>query len=195
MNRDVRDSTAHGPGRIEVITGCMFSGKTRTLIQRLTRAGAAAETFLVFKHQIDQRYANGDIVSHDGARLSARAIANAGDLLLQCNGAAVIGIDEGQFFGPDLPAVCKKLRAMGRRVIVAGLNLDCRGRPFSPMDQMMSVADDVLLARATCGLCRAEADYTYRKAPVVADVNMIGGSEAYEPRCGHCFQPPAVASA
>ena len=195
MIRDVRDTTAHGPGRIEIITGCMFSGKTNHLIERLTRAAADAEPFLAFKHQIDRRYANGDVVSHDGVRLPAQPIGHAADLLSRCDGVAVIGIDEGQFFDPDLPAVCETLRAGGRRIIVAGLNLDCRGKPFSPMDEMIAVADDVLVARATCGVCRAKADYTYRKTPLVPDAEMIGGSEVYEPRCGQCFRPPTAASA
>jgi len=193
MIKDDRNFAAHGWGRIEIITGCMFSGKTSRLIRRLEQAVAAGQTVSAFKHQIDRRYSTRDIVSHDGRRLPAQAIAGGSELLLRSGCAEVIGIDEGQFFDGELLAACSALRASGRRVIVAGLNLDCRGRPFSPMDQMAAAADDVRTTWAVCAVCRTEAEFTYRKAPLVAESNMVGGSEAYEPRCAQCFHPPQAA--
>ena len=180
--------SAHGRGRIDIITGCMFSGKTSRLIHRLKRAGAAGQPISAFKHHLDRRYSSTQIVSHDGRRWSAQAVVGGAELLARCNGARVVGIDEGQFFDRGLVAACATLRDQGRWVILAGLNLDCRGRPFWPMDEIAAIADDVLLARATCSVCRAKAEYTYRKAPVVADADMVGGSEMYEPRCETCFR-------
>ena len=128
-------------GWIEVIVGSMYSGKTEELIRRLRRAQIARQRVEIFKPALDDRYAKDQIVSHSELRIPSRAIKTAKDVLRYAHEAQVIGIDEGQFLGPDLVRVCERLARRGKRVIVAGLDQDYRGRPFEPMPQLLAVAE------------------------------------------------------
>src|SRR5438477_1382104 len=133
----------HDPntGWIEVIVGSMYSGKTEELIRRLRRAQIARQRVEIFKPAIDDRYARDQIVSHSELRIPSRAIKDAKEILRYAHEAQVIGIDEGQFLGADLVAVCQKLARRGKRVIVAGLDQDYAARPFEPMPALLAVAE------------------------------------------------------
>lgn len=173
-------------GRIEVITGCMFSGKTDELIRRLRRTQIAGNKVAVYKPLIDTRSGNGEIVSHNGIRLPAIMINEPTELLRRSGKVSVIGIDEGQFFGDELVAVCRELADRKVRVIVAGLDMDFMGRPFGPMPLLMAVAERVTKLRAICVRCGRAANYSYRliQAP---ETILIGAKDLYEARCRKCF--------
>jgi len=175
-------------GRLEVICGCMFSGKSDILIKRMENARRRNSRVVVFKHASDTRYDSSSIVTHDGQRLAATPIRRAEDLLRASCDADVVGIDEAQFFDAELPAVCRRLVDAGKTVIAAGLDRDSWGLPFGPMPGMIHLADHVTRTTARCAVCGEAAEYTQRTAPIGA--SMIGGEEAYEPRCGRCFSPP-----
>ncbi|MFQ5805842.1 MAG: thymidine kinase [Phycisphaerae bacterium] len=176
------------PGGIEVICGCMFAGKTARLIERLRAARAAGQRTLAFKHALDSRYAPTELATHDGRYFPAQTVAELG-LLETCAAAAeVIGIDEGQFFGRGLVAVCERLCERRRRVIIAGIDHNAWGRPFPPFPQLKEIADSVELMHAPCGVCGEPARYSQRVVPVVGG-QMVGGPGEYEPRCPNCFVP------
>lgn len=183
------ESISRAGGRVEVVTGCMFSGKSRYLLDRLRQAREQGLAVVVLKHASDDRYAAGEIVAHDGGRAEAIPLASAREILERAGGAEVVVIDEAQFFDADLPAVCRRLAATGRTVLVAGLDRDSWGEPFGPMPELAALADEVTRTRAVCARCGAPAEYTQRLAPVET-VRMIGGAESYEPRCAACFEPP-----
>jgi thymidine kinase len=173
-------------GWIEVIVGSMYSGKTEELIRRLRRAQIARQRVEIFKPGIDDRYATDAIVSHSELRIPSRAVHSAAEILKHAHEAQVIGIDEGQFLGPGLIAVCEKLARRGKRVIVAGLDQDYRGRPFEPMPGLLAIAEYITKTLAICMVCGAPANRTYRKLKRGGRV-VVGGSDLYEARCRRCF--------
>jgi len=178
--------TLPGTGSIEVIVGSMYSGKTEELIRRLRRAQIARQRVEIFKPVLDDRYAKDAIVSHSELRIPSRAIRKASEILGYAHEAQVIGIDEGQFLGPELVVVCEKLARMGKRVIVAGLDQDYLARPFEPMPQLLAIAEYITKTLAICVVCGAPANRTYRKVQRGGRV-IVGGTEIYEARCRRCY--------
>ena len=166
----------------------MYSGKTEELIRRLRRAQIARQKVEIFKPKIDDRYAPDAIVSHSELRIPSRAIANARGILRYAHEAQVIGIDEGQFLGPQLVPVVEDLARRGKRVIVAGLDQDYRGRPFEPMPQLLAIAEYITKTLAICMVCGNPANHTQRLVPS-GDRVLVGASGLYEARCRHCFDP------
>jgi thymidine kinase len=181
-------------GWIEVITGCMFSGKTEELIRRLNRARYARQNVVIFKPRIDVRFAPDSVVSHSRQELSAMAVEDAHEILDQVEGVDVVGIDEAQFLGEPLIGVAERLANEGRRVVVAGLDQDFLGRPFEPMPQLMAVAEYVTKNLAICMRCGNPADRSQRLIRREATV-VVGGTETYEARCRRCFDPATSAPA
>jgi len=175
-----------GSGWIEVIVGSMYSGKTEELIRRLRRAQIARQRVEIFKPAIDDRYAADAIVSHSELRIPSRAVRRAKDILKHAHEAQVIGIDEGQFLGRELRGVCEQLARRGKRVIVAGLDQDYRGRPFEPMPELLAIAEYITKTLAICMVCGAPANHTYRKLKRGGRV-VVGGADLYEARCRRCF--------
>src|SRR3990167_6013271 len=179
----------HRTGWIEVIAGCMFSGKTEELIRRLRRASIARQKIQSFKPIIDNRYSKEAITSHDDTTLDAMPVAAASEILLKIKGnTQVVGIDEAQFFGEDLVDVCQILADRGIRVIVAGLDQDYLGVPFGPMPNLLSVAEYVHKQSAICVICGNPASRT-QKVVANNDRIQVGATEAYEARCRFCFDP------
>lgn len=177
-------------GWIEVITGCMFSGKTEELIRRLRRAKIAKQTVVIFKPNIDTRYSTNSIVSHTEQSLPSILIKDVKEILDLVEDAQVIGIDEAQFFSNDLIDVCNQLADDGKRVIVAGLDMDYRGVPFEPMPQILSVAEYITKSLAICVECGNPADRTQRKTTSSERV-IVGAADVYEARCRKCHYIPA----
>jgi thymidine kinase len=182
-------SQAKASGSIEVICGSMFSGKTEELIRRLRRAEIARQRVAIFKPAIDSRYGNDHIVSHSEQKLRSEAVNSAQEIIEKIGDAQVVGIDEGQFFKEDLAAICNTLAASGRRVIVAGLDMDYRGKPFEPMPQLMAIAEQVTKTQAICMKCGEPASYTQRLTQA-RDRVVVGAKEMYEARCRACYEPP-----
>lgn len=176
-------------GWIEVITGCMFSGKTEELIRRLRRAKIAKQKVVIFKPNIDTRYSTNSIVSHSEQSLPSILIKNVNEILDLVEDAQVIGIDEAQFFSNDLIDVCNQLADDGKRVIVAGLDMDYRGVPFEPMPQILSVAEYITKSLAICVECGNPADRTQRKTHSSERV-IVGAADVYEARCRKCHYIP-----
>jgi thymidine kinase len=176
-------------GWIEVICGCMFSGKTEELIRRARRAEIARQRVAIFKPRIDNRYSTEHIVSHSEQSLTSHVVDDAHEILGLTKDAQVVGIDEGQFFKANLVDVCEELANQGKRVIVAGLDQDYRGKPFEPMPQLLAVAEYISKTLAICVVCGNPADRTQRKTQQ-ADRVLVGAKDIYEARCRHCFEPP-----
>ncbi len=176
-------------GWIEVIAGCMFSGKTEELIRRLRRAKIAKQNVKIFKPKIDTRYSNSDIVSHSEQSLPSILIEDINEVLEYSKDAEVIGIDEAQFFSPDIVSVCNRLANEGKRVIVAGLDQDYRGVPFEPMPQLLAIAEYITKTLAICVECGNPADKTQRKTASSERV-IVGASDIYEARCRKCHYIP-----
>ena len=158
---------AHRPGRIEVVCGSMFSGKTEELIRRLKRAKFARQRVIIFKPVIDTRYSDTNVVSHDHNAIPSTPVQDSEDVLQNAAGYDVIGIDEAQFFDEGLVDVCNKLAYRGMRVVVAGLDMDFKGIPFGPMPALCAVADEV----------------TKNDSQV-----MLGEKMEYEPLCRECYR-------
>ncbi len=177
-------------GWIEVITGCMFSGKTEELIRRLRRAKIAKQKVVIFKPIIDTRYSNNSIVSHSEQSLPSILIKDVKEILDFVEDAQVIGIDEAQFFSNDLIDVCNKLADEGKRIIVAGLDMDYKGIPFEPMPQLLSVAEYITKSLAICVVCGNPADRTQRKTASSERV-VVGAADVYEARCRKCHYIPS----
>ena len=173
-------------GWIEVIAGSMFSGKTEELIRRLKRVDIAGQRAEIFKPAVDTRYHPEDIVSHDSSRVRSTPIDSPFNILLLASGVDVVGIDEAQFFNPEIVEVAEKLALNGVRVIVAGLDMDYMGNPFGPMPALMSRAEYVTKLHAICVKCGDIANYSYR-IPKIDDQVLLGEKNIYEPRCRHCF--------
>jgi len=173
-------------GWIEVIAGSMFSGKTEELLRRLKRATIAGQKVEVFKPQADKRYSERDVVSHDANQTRSTPVPSPWDILERANGCEVVGIDEAQFFAPELVEVCRRLADQGRRVIVAGLDMDFRGHPFGPMPQLMACAEYVTKVHAICIRCGALAHFSHRTLPN-QELVMLGQTDTYEPLCRTCY--------
>jgi thymidine kinase len=176
-------------GWIEVVTGCMFSGKSEELIRRLRRAIIAKQRVQVFKAEIDDRYATGQVVSHSRWRLEAVRVRSANEILeLVDPRTDVVGIDEAQFFDSEIAEVCTRLANLGKRVVVAGLDMDFRGQPFGPMPQLLTIAEEVEKVHAICARCSAPAAFTQRLTTTQEQV-LVGAADIYEARCRRCFEP------
>ena len=177
-------------GWIEVICGSMFSGKSEELIRRLRRAQIAKQRVQIFKPKLDDRYAEDHIVSHSEMKIKSQLVRNAHEIMDQLEDRTqVIGIDEGQFFDLELVGVCNRLADSGKRVIVAGLDQDFRGRPFDPMPQLLAIAEYITKTLAICVRCGAPANRTQRLVES-SDRLLVGAGGAYEARCRLCFEPP-----
>jgi len=176
-------------GWIEVITGCMFSGKTEELIRRLRRAQIAKQQVKIFKPKIDTRYADDSIVSHNEQSLPSIQIKDINDAMELSDDAQVIGIDEAQFFSEDIINVCTELADKGKRVIVAGLDQDYRGIPFEPIPHLLAIAEYITKSLAICVECGNPADKTQRKTTSSERV-IVGASDIYEARCRKCHYIP-----
>ena len=177
----------HRPGRIEVVCGSMFSGKTEELIRRMKRAKFAKQKVEIFKPSLDTRYSEEDVVSHDKNTIRSTPIDSSGAILLLASDIDVVGIDEAQFFDDGLVEVCNQLANNGVRVIVAGLDMDYKGIPFGPIPALCAIADEVTKVHAICVKCGALAYVSHR---LVHDQNqvLIGEQTEYEPLCRECYK-------
>ncbi len=173
-------------GWIEVICGSMFSGKTEELIRRLKRAKIANLKVEIFKPSIDVRYDETAVVSHDSNSIQSTPVDNSQNILLLTEGVDVVGIDEAQFFDPEIASVCEKLATKGIRVIVAGLDMDYLGKPFGQMPNLLATADYITKLHAICVQCGNIASISYRKTNQDGQV-MLGEKDHYEPRCRTCY--------
>ncbi|KPM47898.1 thymidine kinase [Jiulongibacter sediminis] len=173
-------------GWVEVICGSMFSGKTEELIRRLNRARIAKQNVEIFKPGIDTRYDEEDIVSHNQNSIRSTPVNASGEILLYAGNCEVVGIDEAQFLDSGIIDVVNKLAAGGKRVIIAGLDMDSTGAPFGAMPQLMAVAEYVTKVHAICVQCGDIAHFSYRKVKNEKQV-MLGEQESYEARCRRCY--------
>ena len=171
---------AHRPGRIEVVCGSMFSGKTEELIRRLRRAKFAKQRVEIFKPALDTRYSEIEVVSHDRNSIMSTPVDSSSDI-------DVVGIDEAQFFDDGLVQVCNELANKGIRVIVAGLDMDFKGVPFGPIPALCAIADEVTKVHAICVRCGSLAYVSHRL--VANDKRVMLGEQAeYEPLCRECYR-------
>ena len=173
-------------GWIEVITGSMFSGKTEELIRRLKRAKIAMQQVEIFKPQIDTRYSEDEVISHDENTIMSTPVTTAGNILLLSSDVDVVAVDEAQFFDMGLIEVCNTRASGGTRVIVAGLDMDFMGRPFGPVPGLMAIAEFVTKVHAICVGCGNIAHYTHRKMKADKLV-LLGEMDIYEPLCRKCY--------
>ena len=173
-------------GWVEVICGSMFSGKTEELIRRLNRAIIAKQQVEIFKPAVDTRYHDSDVVSHNETAIRSTPVDFAEDIILLAGNCDVVGIDEAQFFDDQLVEVCNKLANSGKRVIVAGLDMDFSGKPFGPMPGLMAIADYVTKVHAICVQCGNVASFSYRLS-ASEDKFELGEKDTYEARCRSCF--------
>ena len=183
-------------GWIEVISGCMFAGKTEELIRRINVLSYAKKNIIVFKPKIDNRYSDSEIVSHSGAKVPCLVVEKAQDILKKIEAdTEVVAIDEVQFFDKDIVEVCEYLADKGIRVMVAGLDKDFRGESIGVMPELLTRAEFVTKLTAVCAKCGAPATRTQRlvngkPAGFEDPIVMVGADESYEPRCRHCHQVP-----
>ena len=173
-------------GRVEVVCGSMFSGKTEELIRRLRRAQFAKQRVEIFKPAIDVRYSEEEVVSHEGNSILSTPVDSSASILLMGQESDVVGIDEAQFFDEHIVEVCNELAARGIRVIVAGLDLDFKGVPFGPMPQLCAIADEVTKVHAICVRCGALAYVSHRIVAGDKQV-LLGEKQEYEPLCRECY--------
>ncbi len=173
-------------GQIEVICGSMFSGKTEELIRRLHRARIARQKVEIFKPAVDKRYHEMDVVSHNENSIRSTPVNFAEDILLLSGDCDVVGIDEVQFFDDQIVVVAQKLANQGKRVIMAGLDMDFEGKPFEPMPRLMAIAEYVDKVHAICMKCGDLAAFSFRLSDSKQKV-MLGEKESYEARCRRCF--------
>ncbi len=170
-------------GKIEVICGSMFSGKSEELLRRLNRATIAKRKFQLFKPKVDDRYSETEVVSHSGQRMACDVVECAEQIMTGTEwDTKIVGIDEAQFFGLNLAHVVNSLANRGHRVIVAGLDMDSAGAPFGPMPPLLAVAESVTKLTAVCEVCGNDATHTYRKSNIAGQV-LVGESEHYQARC------------
>ena len=184
---DIISGESRRRGRIEVVCGSMFSGKTEELIRRMKRAKFARQKVEIFKPSIDTRYSEEDVVSHDQQHIPSTPVDSSAALLLLAGDIDVVGIDEAQFFDQGLVAVCNELANRGVRVIVAGLDMDFKGEPFGPMPALCAVADDVTKVHAICVKCGALAYLFHRLVSNDRRV-LLGEKDEYEPLCRECYR-------
>ena len=182
-------------GWIEVITGCMFAGKTEELIRRINVLQFAKKKIVVFKPSIDNRYSDTKVVSHAGTSVESYAIKQAREILSLVGDAEVIAIDEIQFFDEEVVDICNYLADQGKRVMCAGLDMDFRGEPFSIMPRLVTQAEFVTKLTAVCTKCGAPATRTQRivngqPANFTDPIILVGASESYEASCRHCHEVP-----
>ena len=175
------------PGRIEVVCGSMFSGKTEELIRRMRRAKFAKQNVEIFKPAIDTRYSEEDVVSHDHTSIPSTPITSSAQILLMSSDIDVVGIDEAQFLDDGLVDVCNQLAYRGVRVIIAGLDMDYRGVPFGPMPALLAIADDVTKVHAICVRCGSLA-YVSHRTVANDKLVLLGETAEYEPLCRECYQ-------
>jgi len=173
-------------GWIEVITGSMFSGKTEELIRRLKRAGIANQKVEIFKPEIDKRYSGQEVISHDANAIMSTPVSTSRNILLLANDVEVVGIDEAQFFDISLADVCNDLANRGIRVIVAGLDMDFRGKPFGPIPALLATAEYVTKVHAICIRCGNLAQFSFRK-DLSEKIVLLGEKNVYEPLCRSCY--------
>ena len=174
-------------GRIEVICGSMFSGKTEELIRRMKRAQFARQKVEIFKPAIDTRYSDDEVVSHDSHAIPSTPLDSSASILLLSSDIEVVGIDEAQFFDEGIVDVCNELARRGVRVIVAGLDMDFRGIPFGPMPALLAVADEVTKVHAICVRCGSLAYVSHRTVDNDKRV-LLGEKMEYEPLCRVCYE-------
>src|SRR5271165_6290815 len=180
-------------GCLEVVCGSMFSGKTEELLRRIKRARLARQRVLLFKPRVDNRYDEVKVVSHEGDNADAIPVSSASELVSSvAPGTAVVGIDEVQFFDPDIVGAAEALANRGMRVVAAGLDQDWRGVPFGPMPALLAVAEFVTKLHAVCTRCGAAATRSQRLVAAEGQL-FVGGAAEYEARCRACFVPAAVA--
>lgn len=182
----VRPKSSGKKGQIEVICGSMFSGKTEELIRRLNRAKIAKQKVEIFKPSVDKRYHENDVVSHNENSIRSTPVNFANDILLLSGDCDVVGIDEVQFFDEEIVSVAKKLAIQGKRVIIAGLDMDFEGNPFEPMPKLMAIAEYVTKVNAICMKCGDLAAFSFRLSDAKEKV-VLGEKESYEARCRKCF--------
>jgi len=173
-------------GWIEVIVGSMFSGKTEELIRRLNRAKIAQQNVEIFKPHIDVRYSEDEVVSHNSNSIRSTPVETSANILLLASNVDVVGIDEAQFFDEGLSDVCNELANQGVRVIVAGLDMDFKGKPFGPIPSLMACAEDVTKVHAICMRCGNLANYSHRLSEAEKLV-LLGERDEYEPLCRECY--------
>ena len=176
-------------GWIEVICGGMFSGKTEELIRRAKRAYIAGQNVIIVKPAIDNRYSDSDVVSHNQTALPGIKVDTSDQIVLLTSSAQVVCIDEAQFFDDRIVDVANTLANDGKRVIIAGLDMDFEGKPFEPMPNLLAIAEYVTKLHAICAESGAIANYSQRIVEKEGQV-LVGEKEAYEPRARHCFRPP-----
>ncbi len=178
---------ASGRGWIEVICGSMFSGKTEELIRRLNRARIAKMKVEIFKPGVDTRFDEEKVISHDENEILSTSVPSSGNILLMANNVDVVGIDEAQFFDDGLPDVCNQLADSGIRVIVAGLDMDFKGKSFGPVPALLAMAEYITKVHAICVQCGNLAQYSHR---TVTDEKLVllGETDVYEPLCRKCFK-------
>lgn len=177
----------HRPGRIEVVCGSMFSGKTEELIRRMKRAKFARQRVEIFKPSLDTRYSEVDVVSHDKHTIQSTPVDSSSSILLLSSDIDVVGIDEAQFLDEGLVDVCNQLANRGVRVIVAGLDMDFKGVPFGPIPALCAIADEVTKVHAICVKCGALAYVSHRLVANDKRV-LLGETNEYEPLCRDCYR-------
>ncbi len=182
-NKANRDSQK---GWIEVIVGSMFSGKTEELLRRLKRAKIARQNVEIFKPMMDVRYSDDEVVSHDANAIRSTPVESSGNIMLLSGNVNVVGIDEAQFFDNGLTDVCQQLANQGIRVIVAGLDMDFKGKPFGPIPSLLATAEYVTKVHAICMRCGDLANFSHR---LTQDEKLVvlGEKNEYEPLCRRCF--------
>jgi len=185
-NEDNIHGERRGRGRIEVICGSMFSGKTEELIRRMKRAKFARQKVEIYKPVIDTRYSKEDVVSHDHNVITSTPVDSSSAILLFSGDIDVVGIDEAQFFDDGLADVCNQLANRGVRVIVAGLDMDYRGKPFGPIPSLLAIADEVTKVHAICVRCGNLAYISHRLVHNDKRV-LLGEKDEYEPLCRDCY--------
>ena len=186
VNRMFLEKNKIKKGRIEVICGSMFSGKTEELIRRIRRAKIAKQSVIICKPSIENRYDKDKVVSQNMIAINCIAVEDTNDIIELCQDKDVVGIDEAQFFNNSLVDVCNLLANQGVRVIIAALDMDYEGNPFEPIPQLMSIAEDVTKVRAICIKCGDLANYSYRTIDK-DDQILLGEKSKYEARCRNCF--------
>ena len=173
-------------GSIEVVCGSMFSGKTEELIRRVKRAQIAKQSICIFKPTIDIRYSREDVVSHNQNAITATPVEHSRLILRLGKDADVVAIDEAQFFDDGIVDVCNQLANSGKRVIIAGLDMDYLGQPFGPMPRLLAIAEEIYKTRAICMRCGRLASYSFRLADSDKQV-LLGEKQEYMPLCRRCY--------